>query len=317
MRCFRIPQYTFRIFVKIPCLPAGRDSQIMAKNTIPIYDIYKNMAGGRLIDFALLEESYTPYDAASPHRHNYFEILFFREGGGLHEIDFSSFPIGAMSLHFVSPEQVHLLRREPSVTGYVLSFTRDLFFTGSEPGFIDSMPFFDNPSYRPVVSLPGAENDVAALFEKIRREFDSGNNDKNELLKLYLSTLLVTARRLYVPESTGNNSPRSELTRRFKKLVDQHFMQHKGVSEYAAMLNITAGHLNDTVQKDTGKTASEVIHERVILEAKRFLYHSPKSVKEIAFEMNYDDPSHFSRFFKSYADLTPEQFRKQIREKYH
>ena len=98
--------------------------------------------------------------------------------------------------------------------------------------------------------------------------------------------------------------------------MEQNFRQMKSVAEYAEILNITSGHLNDTVQKEIGKTTSEIIHERIILEAKRLLYHSPKSVKEIAYELLYDDPSYFARFFKTHTQLTPEQFRKRIREKY-
>ncbi|MBK5284203.1 MAG: helix-turn-helix domain-containing protein [Bacteroidia bacterium] len=100
-------------------------------------------------------------------------------------------------------------------------------------------------------------------------------------------------------------------------LVENNFRQKKSVSEYSEMLNISAGHLNDTVQHETGKTASEIIYERIILEAKRLLYHSAKSVKEIAYELLYDDPSHFNRFFKTHTGRTPEQFRKHIREKSH
>ena len=108
----------------------------------------------------------------------------------------------------------------------------------------------------------------------------------------------------------------SELTRKFKMLVQNNLKIKKSVSDYAKMLNITAGHLNDTVQKDTGKSAGSVIHDRIILEAKRLLYHSPKTVKEIAFELNYEDPSYFTRFFKLHTKSTPEQFRIEIREKY-
>jgi len=114
-----------------------------------------------------------------------------------------------------------------------------------------------------------------------------------------------------------NMAARSEPTRRFKLLLEKNFIEKKAVGEYAAMIGITPGHLNDTVQKDTGKTASEIIHERIILEARRLLYHSEKSVKEIAYALNYDDPSYFVKFFKTHTGSTPEHFRKTIREKYH
>jgi len=294
----------------------------MTKNSIPTYDFLKTLEGGRDFEFSKLEESYTPYDAAAPHRHNYYEVLYFKESGGWHEIDFNSFPVNAGTLHFISPEQVHLLRRDAHVTGFVLSFSKEFFFGDpSGTGFIDSLPFFDNPGIQPLLSVGdanlGAEMDQ--LLVKIEDEYASGHEDSGELLRIYLSALLIQARRLYIPH-TGNDASvplRSELTRKFKKLVEEHFRQHKSVTAYAGMLNITAGHLSDTIQKDTGRTASEIIQQRIVLEAKRLLFHSSKSVKEIAFELQYEDPSYFSRFFKTHADLTPEQFRSHIREKYH
>jgi AraC-like DNA-binding protein len=139
------------------------------------------------------------------------------------------------------------------------------------------------------------------------------------MLSSLLSVLLLSAKRLYIPENNyGRKMPfRSDLTRRFKSSVEKNFMSVKSVNKYARLLNISSGHLNDMVHQDTGRTASEIIHERIILEAKRLLYRSEKSVKEIAFAIGYDDPSYFVKFFKVRAGITPDQFRKHIREKYH
>jgi len=293
-----------------------------SKNSIPTYDFVKTLEGGRHFEFSKLEESYTPYDAEAPHRHNYYEVIYFNESGGSHEIDFNNFQVQCGSMHFISPEQVHLLRRAHQVTGYVLSFSSEFFFSDAGgAGFLDTLPFFDNAGIRPIllVDKNNKETEIKQLLLKIQDEYGSGNDDTIDLLRTYMTALLIHARRIYVPHTdVGTNLPgRSELTRRFKKRVEDHFREHKSVASYAEMLNITAGHLNDTVQRDTGKTASEIIQQRMILEAKRLLFHSSKSVKEIAFDLHYEDPSYFSRFFKTHAELTPEQFRSQIREKYH
>lgn len=288
---------------------------------IPSYDLYKTLGSSLGFEFYKLEEAYNPYDATLPHRHNYYEILYFKESGGNHEIDFASHPVVANSLHFISPEQVHLLRREKHVTGFVLSFSKDFCYAetaGIE--FIDSFPFFNNPYSASIVRLKGKEQkNIAELIAKIQTEYFSSGEDKANVLSSYLTILLVTAKRLYEPQSnSGKPMPaRSELTRKFKQAVEKHFIKVKSVNEYSEMLSITSGHLNDTVHHDTGRTASEIIHERIILEAKRLLYRSEKSVKEIAHSLGYDDPSYFVKFFKSHAQDTPENFRKRIREKYH
>ena len=256
------------------------------RKIIPSFDLYKTLNNNRQFEFSLLQESYTIYDASSPHRHNYYEILLFKEGGGTHEIDFTSYPINENSLHFISPEQVHLLRREKHVTGYVLSFTKDFLLEDSTVATsIDQFPFFNNPTASPVANFNQTDfkTDLYEVVSKIQNEYQSVNVDKAELLLLYLSIFLVIAKRIHPPEIiSGVSKLRSDITCKFKKLVENNFRKYKSVAEYAEMLNITSGHLNDTIQKDFGKTASDIIHERIILEAKRLLYHSPKSVKEIA-----------------------------------
>ena len=288
------------------------------KQDIPLFDFYKTLNHKEGFIFSLLEESYNTYDASSPHRHNYFEIIFFDVTGGYHEIDFVSYPIEKNTLHFVSPEQVHVLRRSKNVTGYVISFTSEFLLHGLIRD--DQFPFFKNAYSSTVVKIdtPTNEKRIKELIKQIETEFSSPNTDRSEALYAVLSMLLITSRRMYVgDEFSGKPSGiKSEATRRFKALVNDHFLQHKSVTHYAKLLNITAGHLNDTIHKDIGKTASEIIHERVILEAKRLLYHSPKSVKEIAGHLHYEDPSYFTRFFKTHTGLTPEEFRKHIREKY-
>ncbi|MBK6840239.1 MAG: AraC family transcriptional regulator [Bacteroidetes bacterium] len=289
---------------------------------IPTFDIYKTLDKHVPFSFVKLEEGYSPYDASAAHRHNYFEILFFNGSGGFHEIDFTIYPIEKNALHFISPEQVHLLRRKKSVTGFVVSFNLE-FCIGQSAGleFINSFPFFNQIDSVPIVRLQDPEQlrQVSDLFVKISQEFNNDAEDKGTALFSYLSILLIQAKRNFKHINTEGKliSAPSELTRKFKSLAEQNFRSIKTVHEYADLLNISAGHLNDTVKKESGKTASELIHQLVLLEAKRLLYHSPKSVKEIAFELNYENTSHFNKFFKTHTQQTPLQFRELIREKYH
>src|SRR5690606_22830534 len=92
--------------------------------------------------------------------------------------------------------------------------------------------------------------------------------------------------------------------------INEKFKVMKGVKDYAARLCITPNYLNAVCTKVTGKSAGEHIRERIMLEAKRLLLHSDNTVSEIAGELNFDDNPYFCRFFKKYAQITPEQFRK-------
>src|SRR5258705_11159555 len=100
-------------------------AEMTKEKIIPSFDLYKTLGSTLGFEFYKLEEAYNPYDATLPHRHNYYEILYFKESGGNHEIDFTAHPVLASSMHFISPGQVHLLRRDKHVTGYVLSFSKD------------------------------------------------------------------------------------------------------------------------------------------------------------------------------------------------
>jgi len=288
---------------------------------IPSFDFTKKLEDSLGFSLTKLEESYSGYNARKPHRHKYYEVLYFNGSGGVHEIDFKSYPIKSNSIHFISPQQVHLLQRKNNVTGTVISFKEDFFLDPTSAiKFTDQISFLNNPHSSPILQLKKKEQvkEIQALLGKIEKEYFSEHTDKHPALASWLKLFLIQSKRLYLPESqtgTGRTS-QSEITRNFKKLIDKQYRKIKSVSEYAQLLNITAGHLNDTIHKDLGKTAGELIHDRIILEAKRLLYHSENSIKEIATELNYEDPSYFGRFFKTHSGSTPDQFRKAIREKY-
>jgi AraC-like DNA-binding protein len=102
----------------------------------------------------------------------------------------------------------------------------------------------------------------------------------------------------------------------FQKLIDKHFNQNKSVSFYAGELNITPNYLNMLCKKQFGRSAGEMITSRLILEAKRLLYHTDSDISQIAFDLGYEDPSYFTRTFKKVEKRTPTEFRDEIYKKY-
>lgn len=284
---------------------------------IPTFDLYKKLENDLSVEFDKLEESYHEYDSSHPHRHNYYELLYFHKEGGSHDVDFKRFDVTQNTIHFVSPEQVHLLRRKKNVTGFVLSFTPDVLLAITpEENFLSQFPFFDIGCKQPLIKLNKKENDeFLQLMEQIETEFNEKRDSKKQMLALLIAQLMIFCKRNFKeqqPSGAGNI-----MVLKFRELINKHFKSVRSVSQYAELLSITPGHLNDTIQKQSGRTASELIHDRVLLEAKRLLYHSSLSVKEIASQLNFEDPSYFSKFFKSNSGQTPEQFRKAIRENYH
>jgi AraC-like DNA-binding protein len=293
----------------------------MKNKSIPTHDIYKKLESDLQFECWTLQEVPTSYNFTQPHRHNYYEIIFFNTDGGIQEIDFQQYPVKKNTLHFLSPDQVHLLELDESADGYVVSFTREFFALNSvNETTLDEYPFFNHSGSTPVLSFENKEQQKT-IYEwilKMKNEFMAEGEDKANLLRSYLNIFLIELRRMFDPANSqsAETSAKHDLVRKYKRMIEKNFMQIKSVSEYAGMLNISSGHLNDTVNHITGKTASELIHERVLLESKRLLYHSSKSVKEIAHHLNFDDPSYFAKFFKNHANLTPDSFRQQIREKH-
>ena len=130
---------------------------------------------------------------------------------------------------------------------------------------------------------------------------------------MYLYLILLEAKRSYERQSIGSSnnhfSENYKLAGRFNKLVSQHYLDKRQVSDYAQMLGVSANHLNKTVKENTGHTASEAIREMLLQEAKSLLRYTDNSIAEIAYRLDFSDPASFNRFFKSMTGETPLMFR--------
>ena len=112
----------------------------------------------------------TQYDTSEPHRHNYYEIFLFEKGSGFHMIDFEQIPIKTPSIHFVSPGQIHLVRRELKSNGIIVLFSRDFYHTGlSEKDVLFDLPFLNNKDPYPVFNLDKKQ------FAEVKILFDSAS----------------------------------------------------------------------------------------------------------------------------------------------
>lgn len=259
------------------------------------------------------------YNARDPHRHNYYEIFHFTNGGGEHMLDFSHRDINDHSLHFVAPGQVHMLKRDKQAKGYVLLFSSAFFHLhASKNNLLTDYPAFNKTSLPVLSSVTELSHELINVSSAMEIEYNKKHQFRDQILFSYLSIFLLKCRP-YFTASTDYKSADSAsqyLVRKFLHLIDEHFITLHKVNAYADKLSITPNHLNDISKKTTGKTALELIQERITLEAKRLLLHSGYNSKQIAFELNFNDPSYFSRFFKQQTNLSPELYRKFVRKEY-
>jgi len=138
-----------------------------------------------------------------------------------------------------------------------------------------------------------------------------------ELLVSYLKIFLITSSRLKVQQQTEKTPFKTTFKEPFilqdlKDKIEANFKTKHSAGEYAELLNISPKALAKITKTHFNKTLTDLISERIIIEAKRELYLTNKAVKEIAYELGYDDEHYFSRFFKNNADVSPQMYRNTV-----
>lgn len=260
-------------------------------------------------DISILGKANQKYDFEKPHRHDFYEILLFNEGGGIHDIDFETFPILNRSAHFVASHNVHLILREKNSTGYSLLFTPDYF----NQDLISQLPF-SKP--HPVVKLNDTEFKVIqGLIDHIRTEQLNKEPGFENIVKTYMDAVALNLLRAYRKQTPQQEKQiaKPQLVRNFMQLVQQHYLHNYNVEDYSEKLNVSSKHLIEICKQHTGKTPLAYIRDHIISEAKRLLYHTQLSIKEVAYKLNFEDPTNFSKYFKTATGYTPVEYREGIR----
>lgn len=288
----------------------------MAKASIPVYDI---CTIDQRAQKDLLVERFGSYLAKHyqhlhrPHRHSFYHLVLFTKGKGWHSIDFEKFPVKPFQIYFMIPGQVHSWHFEGDVEGYIVHFNEVLFTSFLQSShYLERFYFFQGNAEDSICQLPvEVQPSVTACFETMLREVEEGKEQNLDMIRLKLLELFIAVDRNCASRK-GKNVPPQKLTllRNFQHLIDKHFRSIKLPKEYADLLYVTPNHLNALCQDLVGKTAGDLIRDRVLLEAKRLLTNADMTVTEIAYDLNFQDNSYFNRFFKKNVGLTPDEFRK-------
>lgn len=254
-------------------------------------------------------------DIHFPHRHSFYHLAFFTAGGGSHTIDFEKFPVKPGQLYFMVPGQVHSWFFSGGIEGYVMNVSAGFFNAFlQDADYVERFPFFSGVSAEGVVQLPKAAIPVVTTqFEGMLKEMKGDQAYSQDMLRLQVLGMFIAVSRASRQGETRQELPHNYvLLRNFRKLVEQHYMQLRLPKEYAALLYVTPNYLNAFCRHMLGKSAGEIIRDRVLLEAKRLLINADMSIATIAYQLNFADNSYFTKFFKKYAGTTPEEFRKHI-----
>lgn len=268
---------------------------------IPQHDLLN--AAGRPVSIDYEEwGTVSGYNVQHAHRHNFNEILFFRSGGGVHDIDFTSWKVQPGAVHFVASENVHMLMRDQDALGCSVMFTQDVF----APELLAKLPF---SQVRPVLHLDTSQmTRVQAMLGIIAGEVADGSETSEQVVRAQMQALLHYLAGINAGAATGHSGLPPQVVA-LRQLIQQHYRQHINVEGYADMLHVSPKHLIDLCKKHTGKTPLQLIREYVVADAKRLLYNTDLSVKQVAYELNFDDPANFSKYFKSVCGYSPADYR--------
>lgn len=252
-------------------------------------------------------------------RLNYYSLIWVKNGSGSIKADFSEYHFSPNTLFAFSPYQPFMFQTDEKIEGVVLNFHPDFFCIHKHQQEVACNGVLFNNIYNPpFVSIDENTNETfEMLLGQIKAEMQNPVLAQYELLVSYLKIFLITASRLKTikhSEIQINTTEYKEpfILQNLKNYIEIHFKNKHSASDYADLLNISAKALAKITKTHFNKTLTELISERIIIEAKRELYLTNKAVKEIAYELGYDDEHYFSRFFKNNADISPQVYRDTV-----
>ena len=240
------------------------------------------------------------------HRHFFYAVYWMHEGDGTHVIDFEEYEIRPDRVFFIKPEQVHFLHGRAHLKYSALQFTEDFMMPYLFAGQKDIAVYKD-------LSQAEAER-IEVLFKQLQTESVSNLPNSNSVIQSEINTLLLELERMSIP--APNTSVIPDILRKYKDLIDKDFVKERQVRNYAGRLGISPNYLNVLARKHLGKSALEMINERVVLEVKRMLIRTEYDISEIAYKLGFNELSYFSRFFKRQTGMTPLRFRISMNEMY-
>lgn len=247
-----------------------------------------------------------------PHGHDFYLILLITKGSGKHSIDYKEYNVEPGSLFIVSPGQVHCWDLAADTDGYVLFFKKEYFLIDFNHDKLVKLPFFKSSYSVPCLKLqPDEQMTLLSMFDNINKEYQNHLFNYHEMIRLYLNVLFLELSRIYSKKDEKSIIYSYELIQlnRFESLVNKYFKAHKSLVFYADKMNISLKQLSYLCKKVIDKTPSEILLDRIILEAKRLVIHTDMPINAIADELNYNDYSYFIRFFKKVCNVTPDQYR--------
>jgi AraC-like DNA-binding protein len=240
-----------------------------------------------------------------PHKHDeYYELIFLSNGEGFHSIESEKYMVSAPEFYFLKPGQLHFWQFTSIPKGFVIIFNDNEFNAVNENLLIDLLRNLADISRLKIQP----EKYPVHILEDIYAEYQLNTQYSKDIIHGLLKALFGKLLQINTEKPINTNHPQPLYERFMQLLVKECPRLHK-VNEFAELLNTTPQNLNIICRKHAGKSASEIITNQLLLEAKRYILHTDNTINEVAEILSFTDPSNFVKFFKRYEKITPIQFR--------
>jgi AraC family transcriptional regulator, transcriptional activator of pobA len=252
-------------------------------------------------------------------RSDTFSASLLTSGEATYRIGMQEYKMKEGSFYFMSPQQLRYYKKIKPWKGFVLLFSEEFMFQFSKINIYKEYPFFQlDANVQLHLSKPQIIQ-LTALLEQIHQTYNSNETDKLKVIYHYLSLVLLQARKWYLHQNDNliKTDKLVSLAKAFDELLENHFFEIAtqkaekifSVVDFANKLNVSTNYLSDSIKKETGKTPTQIIKERTILEAKSLLRNTELTVSEIAYFLTFEDPSYFAKYFKTSTGISPSDFR--------
>ena len=241
---------------------------------------------------------------------NFYLVIFIKEPQIQRQTDMIPPESLAGKIYFTTVGHQKLNKQILPPSASVLAFQPEFLELGENIKWASLSVFRNLADVTTVMLSPAEIQHVESVFDILHAEYKAHTNFREEMIGTYARVLIIILSRLCELQNKNPELPKDyALYNRYISALEDNFKKKHFVSEYAAMMNMTESRLNELIKFQSGKTAKLHIHDRILLEAKRLLYHTEKSVKEIAYALGFRYDSYFSRFFKRMMKMSPSDYR--------
>jgi AraC family transcriptional activator of pobA len=251
-----------------------------------------------------------------PHRAQFYHIIWIKKGKGIHFVDFNPIKVVDNMLIFIPQNSVNRFDPDGEYEGKTIIFTDEFFCKNeSDIQYLRSTMLFSDLYDIATINVQCEDKELSKTLEIMENEFlRSKDNVQSNILHNLLHVFLLQAEREIRKQGFKELKSGINLNYliQFKDFLEENFKEIKSVNQYADKLSISEKQLHKATTSLIDKTPKQVIDERILLEAKRLLAHSNLSIKEIAYDLGYEEPTNFIKYFKKHAESTPSEFRELI-----